>query len=177
MNTERSKNNRTDAKPPVMEMNSREIHCMGFLAGLDSQLHDHEKDMEARLKNIPNAWRNYRLGMKMVEKVVDALYDTMPDSVKRRMTLLCENGEVVIRPRPVATSRAYVQIVANEDVKVIVNRAIAGDCAICMKRGGEARTCALRRSLLNISPPDTIKKDGSCPYQQVALNGEIGQYV
>lgn len=178
MSETRTKADKTSAATPaVMDMNSNELHCMGFLAGLDSQLHEHDKHMEARLKSIPGGWRDYRLAMKMVEKVVDAVYATMPEKVKRRMMLLCENGEVVIRPRPVATSHAYVQIVDNDDVKVISNRAIEGDCAICMKRDGAVRSCPLRRALLNVVPPSEIANDGTCPYQHVATNNALGKYI
>lgn len=164
--------------PGVYDVNSHELHCIAFLAGLDSQLHVHEQHIEQRLKRIPGAWRDYRLALRMIEKVVDAVYATMPGKTKQRLIMLHENGEVVIRPRPASATRAYVQIVANEDMKIIANKAIENECAICMKREGEVRSCALRRALLTVCPPTQINDEGGgCPYQNVAQSHDLGHYM
>lgn len=161
----------------IREMNSREIHCVEFLAGMDSQLHEHEKHMEDRLKSIKNGWRDYRLAMSMTERVLDAVYETMPLKTLRRFERLSELGEVVIRPKPAATAHAYVQIVENEDLKIIINRAIEGDCAMCMKFGGEVKACPLHRALMSVAAPEEIPNGGTCPYQHVTQESELGDYI
>lgn len=161
----------------ITELNSQETKCITYLAGLDSQLREHEKHMEDRLKRIPNAWRDYRLTMTLIAKVMHVVYATMPSKTLRRFVRLSEFGEVVIRPRPAATAHAYVQIVEEEDLKYLVNRVIEGECAMCLKRGGEAKACPLRSALLHVAAPDEIPADGTCPYQYAVRKCELGEYI
>ena len=53
----------------ITEANAREVHAIEFLAGLDAQLKANEQALKERLQSIPNGWRNYRLSLKMTEKV------------------------------------------------------------------------------------------------------------
>lgn len=159
------------------ELNSRELHAVEFLAGLDARLKAGESYLEERLKSTPGAWRDYRLAMTMLEKALVAVYDTVPDKTMHRLMMLVEHGEIVIRPKPAATAGAYVQIIANEDLKVIINRAIEGDCAMCLKSGGEVKACTLRRTLMMVAPPEELANDGMCPYQHVAQGKELGKYI
>lgn len=70
-----------------------------------------------------------------------------------------------------------MQIVDNDDLKLLINKSIEHECAICMRRGGEVRSCPLRRALMDIAPPEELVKDGSCNYQAVAAGNDLGQYI
>lgn len=159
------------------ELNSRELHAVEILAALDVRLRASESCLEERMKSMPGTWRDYRLAMTMLEKALDAVYLTVPDKTMRRFMMLFDHGEIVIRPKPAATAGAYVQIIDNKDFKVILNRAIEGDCAMCLKSGGEAKACPLRRALMTIVPPEELVDDGMCPFQHVAQGNELGKYV
>ena len=82
------------------ELNALEIHGIEFLAGLDAQLYRFNGPPEPRLKSIPNGWRDYRLAMTLVAKVLDKLYDTMPRKTLLKFQRLNEISEVIVRPRP-----------------------------------------------------------------------------
>lgn len=159
------------------ELNALEIHGIEFLAGLDAQLYRFNGPLEPRLKSIPNGWRDYRLAMTLVEKVLDKLYDTMPTKTLLKFQRLNEISEVIVRPRPASRKGQYMQIVDNDDLKLLINKAIEHECAICMRRGGEVRSCPLRRALMDIAPPEELVKDGSCNYQAVAQQNELGEYI
>lgn len=159
------------------ELNAREIHGIEFIAGLDAQLYRFNGALESRLKSIPNGWRDYRLAMTLVAKVLDKLYDTMPAKTLLKFQRLNEIGEVVVRPKPAVRKGQYMQIVDNDDLKLLINKAIEHDCAICMRRGGEVRSCPLRRALMSICPPEELVKDGTCNYQAVAQQNELGEYI
>ena len=160
-----------------MDANSREVHAIEFLAGLDAQLTANEQYLKARLQTIPNAWRNYRLARRMSEMVIDAVYATLPEKTMRHMARLCAIGEIVIRPKPALTRGAYYQAVDNEDLKFLINRAMEGCCAICLKNPAESKGCAMRKALMRVAPPETLRGDGICDYRDVAARCEMGEYI
>lgn len=159
------------------ELNALEIHGIEFIAGLDAQLYRFNGALAPRLKSIPNGWRDYRLAMTLVAKVLDKLYDTMPRKALLKFQRFNEIGEVIVRPKPAVRKGQYMQIVDNDDLKLLINKAIEHDCAICMRRGGEVRSCPLRRALMSICPPEELVKDGTCNYQAVAQQNELGEYI
>ena len=161
----------------ITEANAREVHAIEFLAGLDAQLNANEQNLKERLQSIPNGWRNYRLALKMTENVIDAVYDTLPEKTIRHMARLCAVGEVIIRPKPALTKGAYSQVVDNEDLRFLINRAMEGCCAICLKNPAESKGCAMRKVLMRIAPPETLRKDGICDYRDVAARCNMGEYI
>ena len=161
----------------IMEANSREVHAIEFLAGLDAQICANEQNLKERLQSIPNGWRDYRLALKTMERVIDAVYATLPEKTIRHMARLCAVGEVVIRPKPALTKGAYCQVVDNEDLKFLINRAMEGCCAICLKEPAEVRGCPMRKVMMRIAPPDALRRDGICDYRDVAARCEMGEYI
>lgn len=158
------------------EMDAREVHATEFIAGLDSQLARFSDALTDRLKKI-GRYREFRLAAAMIEKVLDGLYSSMPRKTLLQFQRLNEVGEVIVRPRPASRKGQYMQIVDNDDLKLLINKSIEHECAICMRRGGEVRSCPLRRALMSICPPKELVKDGSCNYQAVAAGNDLGQYI
>lgn len=161
----------------TVEANAREVHALEFLAGLDCQLVASEEHLEARLKSIPDGWRKYRLARKTLEWVLDALYPTFPDKTLIHMQRLCKCGEVVIRPKPMVRMPDDVQIVPTRELKVLINKTISAECAMCLRHGKEVKRCELRKTLNLIAPPDAQRFDGNCPYRDVACSCELGEYI
>lgn len=161
---------------PVVEATSKEVHAVEFLAGLDCQLFTSQKHLEPRLKLIPGAWQKYRTALAMIERVLTQVYDTLPVKTLKHIEMLGRHGEVIIRPKP-AVRCDDVQIVGSSDLKVLINKAIAAECAFCIKRGGDVRGCQMRKTMMNIAPPVEMPKDGSCAYQNVAAGCKYGEYI
>lgn len=169
---------KNEKKPEVTPVNARELHKIEFLAGLDAQLAQGGGDiLRERLKQVPNGWRNYRLAVTLIEKVLDGIYDTVPEKTLRHMRHLRDYGQIVIRPRPMIKMPDDVQIVAAEDLRLITNRIIEAECAICIKDAAGQKGCKLRKCLMNIAPTAEVYKDGRCTYRDVVAGNELGKYI
>lgn len=163
---------------PVMEASSREVHFIEFIAGLDAQVHNGEAHLKERLQTIPDGWRQYRIAKSAINKVINGLYDTLPDKTLAHMTDLIARGEVIIRPKPVCKDMGNVQIVQTADLKLLINHAMAAECAMCMKEGREQKKCELRKALMCICPPTQLNRNSTlCPYIDVANACDIGHYI
>lgn len=160
---------------PRMEMNANELHIIEFIAGLDVQLTKGDSALESRLRTIPDGWRKYRLARSAIASVLEGLYATMPIKNVVYMNKLCSFGEVIVRPRT-ATPTDDVQIVPTPELKLLINKVIENECAMCIKDQREQRKCKLRKALMFIAPPQEVNKDG-CNYRDVVAGCELGEYI
>lgn len=163
--------------PKITEPNSKEIHTIEYVACLDKQLSNAEKHLKDRLKGIPNGWRDFRLVAKTTERLLDKLYDTVPDKTKLHMQRMEEFGQVIIRPNPAIKLPGDVQVVLLDDLLMLVNTTIASECAVCLKDSREQKKCKLRKALMNITPPKEVPEGGLCAYAEVAAKSEFGKYI
>ena len=164
-------------KLPIMEANAREIHVIEFLAGLDAQLIKGQEILRDRLALIPNGWRNFRLAVSTVEKLIDSVYETLPARTLKHMDRLCQYGEIIIRPKPMIKMPDDVQIVTNDDLKLLINKVVAAECAVCLKNPQEQKGCKLRKALQNVAPTAEVYRNGLCSYVDVAAAHELGDYI
>ena len=159
----------------IMEMSSKELHRFELLACLDVQLQGGEEPLEKRIRSIPNGWRDYKLALATVGRLIVKLYDTMPDKVIRHMMMLTKHGEAIVRVKPIGGVQ-YLQPVDVKDLRTLVNTCLEAECLICGKDSHEIKKCQLRRSLSVIVPPVNAEK-GDCAYRYVVENSKIGSYV
>ena len=162
---------------PIIEANAREVHVIEFLAGLDAQLVQGQDFLRERLKLIPNGWRDFRLAAKSTERVLDAVYNTLPNKTLVHMQNLAKYGQIVIRPKPTVRMHDDMQIVCADDLKLLINAAIASECLMCVKDAREQKKCKLRKTLMNIAPTAAVHKDGLCAYIDVVAGNEFGEYI
>ena len=162
---------------PIMEANAREVHAIEFLAGLDCQLIHDQEILRKRLESIPNGWRNFRLAVTTTQKILDQVYDTLPTKTLLHMQRLCKYGEVIIRPRPMIKMPDDVQIVAKDDLIMLLNTTIGSECALCVKDAAEQKKCKLRKCLMNVAPTGALRPDGLCSYIDVVTGNELGKYI
>lgn len=158
------------------ETSLNELRAIDYICGFDMQLIDSEPYIKERLKSIPDAWRQFRIMRAASEKLVTGLLDSLDLKTMKHVCGLVEHGEVLIRPRSF-TKQPDFQFVDHEDLRVLINAAMRSTCAMCMNRGSEVKKCELRKSLMVIAPPEEIPKNGACPYQEVALECELGKYI
>lgn len=161
----------------IMPANARELHSIEFLAGLDCQLKGGEDTLRERLHMIPNGWRDYRLAVTRLERVLDAIYATLPTRTLLHMQRLCQCGEIVIRPKPAIRLPDDVQIVDSQDLRMLINATICAECAMCVKDAREQKSCKLRKALERIAPTAALDKDGLCAYTDVVAYNEYGKYI
>lgn len=162
----------------IIEANSKETRYITYIYGLDAQLVGGEKHLEHRLRAVPDAWRQYRIAMSAVDKVVRALRVTLPDKVFIHLEQLADRGEIVIRPKPIGKQLDDVQIIGTDNLKLLINAAIGSECAMCLKDAKQQRKCEMRKALMCVAPPVEIDRSSSlCPYVKVAAGSELGKYI
>ena len=160
-----------DRKP----LNGREMQAIEYLAALDSQMVKHSETMRQRLKQVPNGWRQWRLLTAIAGKLLEQLYDTLPMKNLKHMQNICSYGEMFIRMRPISRVPEYT-LVSEDDIRQLVNAAMAAECAICLRDAKEVARCPLRKCLMNIVPPEDVPAVG-CGYRNVTLESDYGNYL
>lgn len=155
--------------------NARELSAIEYIAALDAQLMGNENALRARLATIPHGWRDWRLITTQTGRLLEKIYDTLPTKTLRRMEGLCRHGEVIVRIRPPCPTSEHA-LVSEDDLRQIINSAMAAECAICLKDGREIDACALRKALEHIAPPEAYEKVG-CAYRLIAAQSAYGQYI
>ena len=159
------------------EVNGRELTAIEYIAALEAHVHNDEPKLEERLKSIPDAWRKYRSASKMLEQVMDQIFETIPEKTKQHMLRVLKHGEIVIRNKPLVPSRNdYVTIVSNPDFRLLVNKAMEYECSICLKSDVEQRKCELRKALMCVCPPHSLPEKNACQFVHVARAHNIGDY-
>ena len=156
-------------------MNSRELHRFELIAVLDMQLHKGTEVLKNRLQTIPNGWRDYRMIATRLARLVSQIYETLPTNRIRYMETLCAFGEVLIRVRPAAKSDENILIPVSA-LKMLVNHAMAGTCTMCFKGRDEVKACKLRKTLIEVAPPQDLTM-GECPYRYVIEQCNEGDYI
>lgn len=159
------------------EANGREVKVIEFLAALHAQLLEGQECLEPRLRGIPDGWRRYKVALANVDWVLSRIYETLPVRTLRHMQRICEIGEIRIRPRPAIPLPDDVQIAPNDDLRTLINAAMAADCAICLKPANEQRGCKLRRALMRIVPPAELGGGSACEYAEAARQSDLGEYI
>lgn len=81
----------------------------------------------------------------------------------------------MIRLRPASRVPEHV-LVSEDDLRTLVNTAMAAECAICLKDDNEAERCPLRRAMQYIAPPFAEPSSG-CGYRDIAVASEYGKYL
>lgn len=160
----------------MMPLSGKELKCVEYLVAMESRVLEVGDAMRERLKKIPNGWRQFRLLVSTLDRLMPEVYDTVPNKTRMYLKNIMENGEVLIRFIPVSRNPEW-KLVKDEDLAVLINLAMAGECAICMKQGREAKKCKLRGALENIAPPREGHPAGGCGYMNMVLGCDIGHYV
>lgn len=144
-----------------------EMRAIERIGALDGQMVNYEKDLEARLRTIPDCWRQFRIAKTAIGKVLNGLYSTMPLKSLKRMKNLADHGEVVIRLRPAAVEKGLT-LINDEALQTLLHICMNSECAICMRSGREVNDCELRKALMLVVPLEKMLSNDRCPY----WNGE-----
>ena len=161
-----------------VQMKAREQKCIEYLVAMDSRLSQCGDAMRERLRRIPNGWRQWRLIATSLERLLPEILDTMPMKSLQYLYNISQHGEVLIRYRPVSRAPEW-KMVKDEDLEVLVNTAMASECAMCLRQGAEVKKCALRRALCDMAPVDEdFDVPSGCGYRDYVLQDiEDGRYV
>lgn len=158
-------------------LNSNEKRAIMYVASLDARLSLDCKCLEKRLKSVPDLWRQYRIAMTAIDKVVDGLYSTIPKEGLLSISRMCDNSDVVLQPKNELNRSSDIEVAHTDDLRVLINETMKANCAMCLKEGAEIRKCPIRKALTNIAPPTEFKAGVMCNYAYVAANNNLGEYI
>ena len=123
-------------------------------------------------------WRDARLMLTLVQKTMDRLLDTMPESRLDYYDMIRKHGRYVMTLEgPVRQAREVV--ITDVRLGTITDAAIRGECGLCLKEGREVERCPLRDALLEIAPPTEIKSgyQFGCEYRDASRQLDAGEDV
>lgn len=160
----------------IMDCNSRELHRLELIAAIDAQLQGGEEPLKKRLQTIPHAWRDYRMILTRLGRILTETYATVPDKTLRHMAALVSHGEVLIRIKPVTKMPDDLQLLPTDDLKVLINTAMEAQCTMYFEDRAGVKRCQLRKALMIIAPPKDLHL-GECPYRYVVEQCSRGDYI
>lgn len=149
--------------PPNKAENTFMLHLLVMRNSLKRDL----ADCESRLRQAsPTAWRDARLMLYLVDKLQDAMLDTMPPSRLDYYLETARTGIYRIEARgPV--QRDYLRIVTDKYLSAVIEAAMENECVLCMRTGNEVTNCLIRKCLLEQAPPTEVRGTG-CEYRKAA---------
>lgn len=157
------------------KINSYEMDAILYLGLLDGRLKLDGETLEKRLRAIPDAWRQYRIAQTAMDKTIGYLYDSVPQSQLRHLRTTIQNSTVQIKPRGV-TPPPQSMIIGEDILRLLVTETMVANCALCLADPNEVRKCRIRKALTTITPPDTYPKGNTCPYREITLHNDLGDY-
>jgi hypothetical protein len=122
------------------------------------------------------AWRDARILLALVQKTMDRLMDTMPESRLGYYETIRQHGRYVMTLEgPVRQPREVV--ITDVRLGAITDAAVRGECGLCLKEGHEVEKCPLRDALLEVAPPGEIKSgyQFGCEYRDVSRQLDAGE--
>lgn len=126
--------------------------------------------IKPRIRHIPGAWRNYKSGLALMGRAMNAALQTVPDDQFNRISTLFDYAEITLDlPKASVNGRGgSVLAVDSAQLMALVYYAMRNECAICLKEGGEAKRCELYAALKGCYEPETWDTYG-CPWRDTII--------
>ena len=156
--------------------NGREMAAIDWLGVLCAMMADHEQGIKSRLNGVKNGWRDYRLALTLVSKLLGKAVAGLPAHQQRHVRNVLKTHEVTLRPAQIVKTPNDMLLIDKAAFRTIINTAMAAECAICLKSEDEIRGCKLRKALETCIMLEKYPKFG-CGYTDVVTNNELGKYI
>lgn len=156
--------------------NGREMAAIDWLGVLCAMMADHEQGIKSRLNGVKNGWRDYRLALTLVSKLLGKAVAGLPAHQQRHVRNVLKMHEVTLRPAQIVKTPNDMLLIDKATFRTIINTAMAAECAICLKSEAEIRGCKLRKALETCIMLEEYPKVG-CGYTDVVTNNELGKYI
>lgn len=151
----------------MVDMNHAEQTRVLLLAGLNDNLIKGQAELRKRLELIPNGWRQYRLAVATVDRLLTQIYATMTPKQLQSHAHAMANSVCGVKLKMASNSTEWVHV--NEiDLDLVICIAMQHECRWCIRNDHEVRRCKLRRALSAIAAPDNVPKHG-CGYCEMAM--------
>lgn len=153
-------------EPVTRDINVHEARRLLMVAAINDSLHRGESDLRERLGMIPNGWRDWRLALCTVERLLERIYITMPNDQLESHQHALSHSEVHTQLRMISRMPEWVHIKA-PDMDMLICLAIQHECRYRLRSDHDVRGCKLRKTLQRIAPPETVPRHG-CGYRDMA---------
>lgn len=151
-----------------LDVSGREMETLEKLLLLDAAMQRGAGAIKARLGQIENGWRDYRMLSTVLDKLVEKLLDTCPLKTLKRLKHMALNSEIVIRPTFCGRMDGFATV-PMDSLETVLHALCAAECAICIRDDSEVKRCRLRKAMMTFAPVDNIPQFG-CGYRDFALN-------
>ena len=159
---------RNQYDPHQSDVSGREMETLEKLLLLDAAMQRGAGAIKARLGQIENGWRDYRMLSTVLDKLVEKLLDTCPLKTLKRLKHMALNSEIVIRPTFCGRMDGFATV-PMDSLETVLHALCAAECAICIRDDSEVKRCRLRKAMMTFAPVDNIPQFG-CGYRDFALN-------
>lgn len=133
-------------------INARQREAFVALYGGAQLLDKYYADFAALSRRVPNGYRDYKLTMSVLEKLLGKLLDTIPadqlQTIQRQMSM----SEIRVATRDYTGKRHDDWLLSRDDISTLVNAA-AERCMTCENETGAG--CGLSR-LIDELPVDVV---------------------
>lgn len=150
--------------------NRRENEFMMNLMILRNTLHRNAPECRERARRAGKyVWRDIRLLTRLVDKIQEAMMETMPPGRDEYYSAYARHGHYELRiDSPVRNARHV--LISDINLAAICEAAMENECLMCMREGGEINQCPLREALLEVAPPTEVRESGwrQCEYRNAA---------
>ena len=157
--------------PEKTKPNRRENEFMLNLMILRNTLRTNAPSCRDRARRAGKwIWRDIRLMLTLVDRIQNAMLETMPASRDEFYTEYARHGHYELRiDGPIKTARHL--LITDKHLAAIAEAAMKSECILCMREGNEIGQCELREALLETAAPTDLQPDGlirKCEYRDAA---------
>lgn len=122
----------------------------------------------------PNAWRDLRLLITLVDRIQRELMETMPASRDEYYAALARSGRYHLDIEgPIRQGRML--LITDLRLARLCEAVMESECVMCLRTGREIEKCPIRDALMEVAPPSEVQEEGAvyrCEYA-----GAAGQLV
>ncbi len=121
-----------------------EVNSLFALFALRQEVNDSKETLEKRLRSIPNGWRDLKMVLSVLDKLIDRIKGTIPEeklgAIARNLTRMSWR---VYMAKPVNVPPDEV-VVAGPDLDTMIYYAHEANCVAC---DGNCDKCGLGKAL------------------------------
>lgn len=151
-------------------MSGREKQALAFLGVLADCFRRHGDVLKPRLQaGSPTAWRDWRCMQSIMERLITHIVPTMTDKDCVWLYRMMREGTVRV-DLPGPAWRTDYTIISTDDLKLIVQAAMAEKCPMCLALPADVKKCKLRSTMLHLMPPMDVQPGDNvtdCEYAMV----------
>lgn len=159
----------------------REYYATRQFFGIITTFNKHAGQLERRVREIPNGWRDLRMLMTVSERLLGNILKTVPVKKLKAIKKELDNMEFTVSIRnciapPAKTDTDGFTYVSQRALERITQRVVDFECFGCQKQGAEAKHCQLRKdieSTYNYEYPCASGKE--CPFAGMTYGGDYGE--